>query len=40
MRKCEKIVFDTIKDVKDKHFVYCSLLAEERKLQMKNKKAK
>lgn len=40
MRKCEKIVFDTIKDVKDRHFVYRSFLAEERKLQIKNKKAK
>lgn len=40
MRKCEKIVFDTIKDVKDRHIVYRSFLAEERKLQIKNKKVK
>ena len=38
MRKCEKIIFDTIKDTKDRHYIYRSFLAEERKLQMKNRK--
>lgn len=34
MRKCDKIIFDTIKDKADKHFIYKALT----KLNQKEKK--
>ena len=38
MRKCEKILFDTL-DKRTRHAVCKAFLEEERKLQMKNKKS-
>lgn len=38
MRKCDKIVFDTIKSNEDRHFIYRSFLAEEIKQKAKAKK--
>jgi len=39
MRKCEKILFNTV-DKRTKHQVCQAFMDEERKLQMKNKKGK
>ena len=39
MRKCEKILFNTI-EKRRRHQVCQAFLEEERKLQMKNKKGK